>query len=150
MGGIVAMIANALFSKTVVGALTSTIGGWWENKASQANLRNESNLRIQEAKSSAVIERIKSDTKLYADNDSKAIDSWKYSYIDEVLILSLVILVVCTFVPSMQPYMETGIALLDNYPLWLQVIIGGTYISVLGLRFIFLAPITAIFGKGKR
>lgn len=143
------MIANALFSKTVVSALTSTVSGWWQNKAVQANLRNESNLRIQEAKTTAAIERIKSDTKLYADNDSKAIDGWKYSYIDEVLILSLVILVICTFVPSLQPFMERGIALLDNYPLWLQVIIGGTYISVLGLRFIFLAPIEAIFRSKK-
>lgn len=149
MGPLLATIANAIFSKTVVSALTSTISGWWNNRAMRENLKAESDLRIQEAKTSAAIERIKSDTKLYADNDARAIESWKFSYIDDILIMSLVILVICTFIPELQPYMERGIALLDNYPLWLQVIIGGTYISVLGLRFIFLAPIQAIFGRNK-
>lgn len=149
VGWLVSKAANFLLSEGIAKAVTNTISNWWEGKQQRALLAQQSKTRIQEARANAEIEKIRADTQLYADNDSRAIEQWRYTLIDEILVISILLLIACTFIPELQPAVQKGIALLNDYPLWLQVIIGGTYISILGLRFIFLAPIAAIFGKAK-
>lgn len=139
---VVMSVANLIFGKPVVGGIIDTITGYFRR-------RQDSRLRIEEAKIEARIEQIRADSKMYGDADVESIKQWRYSYIDEVFKGTIIFLVVAPFIPELRAYVLEGAQALSNYPLWLQIIIVGTYMSVLGLRFLLHAPLRRIFVKRK-
>lgn len=147
IGGLITSAIGGIFTKSVGSSIASAAKGWFSARQERENLKLKSNLRIENARVDAQIKKIELDTKLYANADTESIKQWRYGYKDEVLTYSVVALIIACFVPALQPYTERGVQILNDMPMWIQVIIGGTYISVLGLRFVFLAPLAKIFGK---
>lgn len=146
--GAIGTLISALFSSnSVKDTLKSGFDSWWSARNQALQYERESNQRIKEATSNATIKRIELDQRQYADADNNAIDKWDKSIVDDVLVYSLVILIFSCFIPHLQPFTETGIRLLNEMPFWIQAVICGTYASVLGLRFLFLAPLQVLFGR---
>lgn len=147
IGTLASSLIGSLFSGGAKENVTKAAANWVEAKAQQDKFKMESELKLKEAKVTAEIKKLEQDTIMYGDADNASINQWRNGYKDELLVLSVVVLLVSMFIPSLQPYVKEGIALLNELPVWIQAIIGGTYISILGMRFILLAPIKTLFGK---
>lgn len=100
---------------------------------------------LEQAKFEADVEKIKRGDQVEADYDLKAQENAQHSIIDEVMILWLMGLVTCLFIPALAPYAVAGFTTMGMIPDWVQVLFVGCYISKLGLRFLFSGR--KLFGK---
>lgn len=149
VAGPVLTLVKGMFGSNSMGAtITDAIDKWSEGRERRKNLQLEADLAITKAQTNAKIEQIRQKTKLYADADQESIRQWQYGIKDDVLTYSIVALIFACFIPDLQPYVYRGVQILESLPIWLQVIIVLVYVSVLGLRFAFMAPIREVFGIG--
>lgn len=150
LGTVLTGVVTSFFSDSkAVDSVASATKDWIKDRGKADRIAKQHKIKIEEAKVQARIEKLKRDTKLYGDADTAAIAQWSKGYKDEVLTYSLVILMVSMFVPSLQPYVKVGVDLLNALPIWIQVIVAGTYISVLGIRFMLISSIKDIFSKSR-
>lgn len=110
----------------VGGFLTSMVNGWTETKKTKTELKKAELVADSEFKQ----KKLSSDS----DYDTAAINAQKYSWKDEFLTLTIVMPLVCTFLPWTQHYVLSGWEALDKAPIWYQVILCGVYVSVFGLK----------------
>lgn len=103
------------------------------NAAAQA-LRSD---ELDQAKHSAAVSRITNTDKTIADYDLIAQENARHSIVDDILVFWVIGVVSLMFVPDMQPYMIKGFDALNKAPVWFQTLIVGSFISKLGLRFLF-------------
>lgn len=149
LGTLIAKGLSFIFSKTVVDGIVDTGKNWWNARQQRKNMELETELRIRNAETDARIKRIESNDKTYADNDKESIRQWKYTWADELLISTIVMLVFASYYPETQPYVENGNKILNEMPIWIQVIVAGAYMRVLGITFMIIAPLQYLFGRAK-
>ena len=129
--GLLGSLLSGIFSKSVVSTVVDAAKNWWNIRTERKLLQAQTNNEILKARAQAEIENIKTKQKAYADADTAAINQWQYSYLDEILVISIVILIFSCFIPGLQDYVDRGVHILNNFPFWMQLIIAGTYVSVL-------------------
>lgn len=100
---------------------------------------------LEQVKFEAEVEKIRRGDQIEADYDLKAQDNAQHSVIDEVMILWVLAVVTCLFIPPLAPYAVSGFAALAGVPTWFQLVFTGCFIAKLGLRFLFSGR--ALFGK---
>lgn len=100
---------------------------------------------LEQVKFEAEVEKIKRGDQIEADYDLKAQDNAQHSVIDEVMILWVLSVVTCLFIPALAPYAISGFAALAGVPVWFQTVFVGCFIAKLGLRFLFSGR--TLFGK---
>lgn len=144
--GLIGSAFSSILGKSALETILSAGKSWWQNREEMKLIKEKQALELQAAGHQAKLAKIERDSKLYADADVESIRSWKDSWMDEVYKLVVLGLFVAPFTPA-APYILEGANTLAAYPLWVQLIIAGTFISVLGLRFLLLAPLKVLFPK---
>jgi uncharacterized ion transporter superfamily protein YfcC len=100
------------------------VGNWQARKnmvVQRETAKVESQLRIEEATSNAIIHRVQT-----ADDndfllDIRAQENKKTSFIDELLIIYWLSIVTMHFIPATQPYMFDGWDAIEKAPMWFQI-----------------------------
>lgn len=92
---------------------------------------------LEQAKFEAEVEKIKRGDLVEADYDLKAQDNAQHSIIDEIMIIWMLAITTCLFIPPLAPYAISGFAALAGVPMWFQTLFVGAFVAKLGLRFLF-------------
>lgn len=132
--GLLSKIAGTLFGRGLVDTLVNSVSDWFKRKQVHKN-------ELEVARHKARIAQIERDATMYGDADVESVKQWRYGYMDDLFKASILFLVICPFIPELRTYALESAAVLGEYPLWVQIIIVGTYMSVLGLRFLLLSPV---------
>lgn len=112
--------------------VTKIIGGWLGHKARMAEAKRSSELRIEEKRTDATIQRIESGDSHAAKLDEVSLRTrgWK----DEYLLLLATIPVIMSFVPEWAPHAVAGFTALATLPEWYMWVLLGVYIDTFGFR----------------
>lgn len=132
---------NLPFISTIFEGIVDIFKNRQEIKAKQQEREDT----LEQVKFEAEVERIKRGDQIEADYDLKAQDNAQHSVIDEVMILWVLAVVTCLFIPALAPYAISGFAALAGVPVWFQTVFVGCFIAKLGLRFLFSGR--TLFGK---
>ena len=127
--------------EAVVNGVSNYVGKRQERKAKKEQRKDE----LAQAKHQAQVERIKDKHKATTDYDLQVLENSKTTVMDEVLIFWVMALVSMCFFPVTAAWASAGFATLATLPLWFQLIVVGSFISKLGLRFLFTGR--SLFGK---
>lgn len=125
--------------------IINAVGSYFENRQ---NIKADEKKREDElvmAQHQAKVERIKRGDTVEADYDLAVLEASKHSFIDEAMIIWVLAVVTCLFIPALAPYAIAGFAALQQVPLWFQTVFVGCFIAKLGLRFLFSGR--TLFGK---
>lgn len=118
-------------------ALFNGIANYFTNrqnlKAQAAERKNEIEILKQQAR----IERIKNGQIAEKDYDLLVLSQSASTMIDEIMILWVLAIVTCLFIPNLAPYAIQGFHALSQVPMWFQTVFVGCFIAKLGLRFLF-------------
>lgn len=150
--GILGSIFSSVIGKSVVNSVIGAGKSWFQEWREIRHLKEKQTLELKAAKHNATLAKIDRDQRMYADADVAAIEQWQHSYIDELFKGTVLFMFWAPFIPPLSPYALQGALALAAYPLWIQIIMAGTFVSVLGLRYLFLAPLERLFpsfGKNK-
>lgn len=124
---------NIPFLSTIFEGIVDIFKNRQEIKAKQQEREDT----LEQVKFEAEVERIKRGDMIEADYDLKAQDNAQHSVIDEIMILWVLAVVTCLFIPPLAPYAISGFAALAGVPVWFQTVFVGCFIAKLGLRFLF-------------
>ncbi len=123
----------------LTGPIEAIIGGFTDN----AKRKDE----LKAAKHNAEVERVKRGDVIERDYDLQALKNAQSSWIDEIMVLWVLAVISCLFIPTLAPVAIAGIAALAQMPYWFQLVVVGCFISKLGLRFLFNKKASNILGK---
>ena len=125
-----------------LGSIIRPIIGIFDIDAETRKIKTAGRQKIASAKINLKVAKINAKAKI---EDTRATNDISYdmqvlmnrgkSITDDILLLSFVLLVVCHFVPPLQPYMRNGWFAMgyDHAPWWLEFGIVGILVSTLGL-----------------
>ena len=108
----------------IAAPFAEVVGGWQARKnmaEERETSKVQSKLRIEEATSNAIIQRVQT-----ADDndfllDLRAQENKATSFIDEILIVYWLSIVTMHFIPATQPYMFDGWEAIEKAPMWFQI-----------------------------
>lgn len=132
--------------QALLGPIVNTVGGYFtaRQKASANKAQRKDDLLA--AKHQAQVDRIARGDVIEADYDRIAQENARSSIVDELMILWVFTIVTLLFIPAAAPYAITGFEVLSTQvPIFFQTVFVGTFISKLGLRFLFSGR--SLFGK---
>lgn len=118
----------------IVKNLISIGSGYLKHKQKIVEAERAAEIHLAKSKAELEITAQKQSIKL-AGADAASERAKRHTYVDEILILGPVSLVVYTVVNPIGA--AEVIQRLSEYPLWVQLILLGVYVSVFGLRSIF-------------
>lgn len=118
----------------IVGTILSGARSYLEHKQRVVEEERKAEIKLVQQKAELEILAQKQSIEL-AGADAASERAKKHSYLDEILIFGPILLVIYTVIDP-ETAMEV-IQALSAYPVWVQLIIVGVYISVFGLRSIF-------------
>lgn len=116
----------------IVSAASKAVGGYFEHSAKKAKAKSD--LKIAEIEAKTAVQKKVAEGKVEWEN--KAIDASADSWKDEAWTICFIALIVCAFVPSLQPYVANGIQFLSTFPEWLQWSILASIGASFGLKSI--------------
>lgn len=125
--------------------LTEPLGSMFKGVGNYFNTKQTNKHELQMARHNAKIERIARGDSAETDYDLLVLQNAASTIMDEIMILWLLAVVTCLFIPSLAPYALAGFTQLQAVPVWFQTIFVGAFISKLGLRFLFSGR--TLFGK---
>ncbi len=111
-----------------LGPITNLASKWMEGKQKKSELKG----KLEEAKIKGQIKRASSDAAWEVKAMDASSDSWK----DEAWTLCFIGMIVASFVPPLQPYMQQGFDFLRTAPEWLQYGILASIAASFGLKSI--------------
>ncbi len=116
----------------IVSAASKAVGGYFEHSAKKAKAKSD--LKIAEIEAKTAVQKKVAEGKVEWEN--KAIDASADSWKDEAWTICFIALIVCAFVPDLQPYVANGIQFLSTFPEWLQWSILASIGASFGLKSI--------------
>lgn len=111
-----------------------------EEKAAEIE---KAKIDIKLAKLRSKAEQVRSEQNNANNYDLQVLKNRNNSYMDEIMIGFVLVLVIINFIPYFQPYLKTGWESLNSAPMWFQFVVVGCFVSTLGLRsilFLFKRP----------
>ena len=130
---------------TLLSPLVDGIGGYFKEKQQIKAKQRERKDELELLKHQASIERVKQGDLTERDYDLLVLKQSASTIIDEIMIIWVLTLVTCLFIPTLAPYAIAGFTALGTVPVYFQLIFVGTFIAKLGLRFLFSGR--TLFGK---
>ncbi len=132
--------------QALIGPIVNSVGGYFTArqtaKAAKALRKDE----LAAAKHNAQVQRIERGDVAEASYDRIAQENARSSYIDELMIIWVFVIVTLLFIPATAPYAVAGFKTLSTQvPIFFQTVFVGAFISKLGLRFLFSGR--SLFGK---
>jgi len=101
---------------------------------------------LKQSEHNAKVKRLAQNDSVEANYDLTALKQSSLTFIDEFMILWVFTIISLLFIPSLQHYAIDGFIAMQKYvPVWFQVVFVGSFISKLGLRFLFSKR--TLFGK---
>jgi hypothetical protein len=125
-----------------LGSIIRPIIGIFDIDAETRKIKTEGRHKIASAKINLKVAKINAKSKI---EDTRATNDISYdmqvlmnrskSVTDDILLMAFVLLVICHFIPPMQPYMRNGWDAMgySHAPWWLEFGIVGILVSTLGL-----------------
>lgn len=129
------------FISSIIDGIVSIFNTRQEIKAKQLEREDA----LEQAKFEAEVEKVKRGDTIESDYDMKVLENAEHSFIDEMMIVWVLAVVTCLFIPSLAPYAIAGFAALAQVPVWFQTVFVGCFIAKLGLRFLFSGR--SLFGQ---
>jgi hypothetical protein len=114
--------------QTLISPIAGIAGTWIKGKQKKA----EAKAKLEVAKVEATVKRIEQDADWEASAMSSADGSWK----DEAWTICFIALIIASFVPPLQPYMQAGFDFLRTAPEWLQYGILASIAASFGIKSI--------------
>lgn len=114
--------------QSLIGPIASIAGTWLEGKQKKA----EAKAKLEVAKVEATVKKVEQDGDWEAQAMSSAADSWK----DEAWTICFILIILASFVPPLQPYMQAGFDFLRTAPDWIQWGILASIAASFGLKSI--------------
>ena len=111
---------------TLIGPIANIAGTWIKGKQKKAEAR----AKLEVAKVEATVKRVEQDADWEASAMSSSNGSWK----DEAWTICFISLILCSFIPPLQPYMEAGFNFLRTAPEWLQYGILASIAASFGIK----------------
>lgn len=118
-------------------ALIDGVAAFFNKRQEIAAKSEERADELKLAMHKASVERVERGDVTESDYDMEVLRNSKTTIIDEVMIMWVLAVVTCLFVPTLAPYAIAGFASLAGVPLWFQLVFVGCFIAKLGLRFLF-------------
>lgn len=125
--------------------LFKPVGDYFNKRQDIKAAKQERKDKLEQIKFEVKAERIRQGDKTEADYDIMVLQQSVSTIIDEVMIIWVLVIVSCLFIPPLAPYAQAGFDALELVPLWFQLVFVGCFISKLGLRFLFSGR--TLFGK---
>jgi len=122
----------------VFGVIAKPIEEWQKRKTleiAQEDKQLERQHDINLKKLDIAFELAKGGQKIEANWDASAQRQMKYTWKDEYLLILFSSPLVMAFIPSMQPYVAKGFAILETTPEWYMVSVLGIVAATFGLRW---------------
>ena len=118
--------------QALIGPIASLAGSWMEKKVSEQ--KGKSAVAIAKAEAEAEVMKVAATheagwEKIMAQGSQ---ESWK----DEAWTICFIVLIICAFVPDLQPYVKQGIEFLSTFHEWLQWSILASIGASFGLKSI--------------
>lgn len=130
--------------------LISNVAGSYQarKKVAEENAAKieEAKIKIKLAKLKTKAEQVRSEQANANNYDLQVLKNRNNSYMDEIMIIFVLVLVIIHFIPYFQPYLKTGWTSLKSAPIWFQFVVVGCFVSTLGLRsilFLYKRPSSA-------
>lgn len=98
--------------QALIGPVAGIANSWLEGKQKKA----EAKAKLEVAKIEATAKKVEQDGQWDEQAMSASADSWK----DEAWTICFILLILASFVPPLQPYMQAGFDFLRTAPDWLQ------------------------------
>jgi hypothetical protein len=114
--------------QTLIAPVANIAGTWLKGKQEKAQAK----AKLEVAKIEAVTKKAKQD----GDWESMAMSASDNSWKDEAWTLCFIAIIVASFVPPLQPYMQQGFDFLRTAPEWLQYGILASIAASFGLKSI--------------
>lgn len=121
------------------------IGDYFKHKQELKATERQYEFQLKQAQFEADAARIARGDTIESDYDKLVLQQSMSTIIDEIMIMWVLGIVTCLFIPSLAPYAVAGFVQLETVPLWFQLIFVGCFIAKLGLRFLFSGR--TLFGK---
>jgi hypothetical protein len=113
---------------SLIAPIANIAGTWIEGKQKKA----EAKAKLEVAKVEATVKRVERDSDWEASAMSASDNSWK----DEAWTICFIALIIASFVPPLQPYMQAGFDFLRTAPEWLQYGILASIAASFGIKSI--------------
>ena len=114
--------------QTLIAPVANIAGTWLKGKQEKAQAK----AKLEVAKIEAVTKKAKQD----GDWESMAMSASDNSWKDEAWTICFIALIVASFVPPLQPYMQAGFDFLRTAPEWLQYGILASIAASFGIKSI--------------
>ncbi len=116
----------------LVNGLSGAVKGYFEHSAKKSKAKSD--LKIAEIEAKVGVQRQIAEGKVQWENTMA--DATKDSWKDEAWTICFIVLIICAFVPDLQPYVKQGIEFLSTFPEWLQWSILASIGASFGLKSI--------------
>jgi hypothetical protein len=114
--------------QALIGPIANIAGTWLEGKQKKA----EAKAKLEVAKVEATVKKVEQDGSWDAQAMSSSDNSWK----DEAWTLTFIFIILASFIPPLQPYMQAGFDFLRTAPDWIQWGILASIAASFGLKSI--------------
>tara|TARA_A100001515_G_scaffold97258_1_gene78152 strand:- start:144 stop:596 length:453 start_codon:yes stop_codon:yes gene_type:complete len=125
----------------LLGNVIGAVSGFVEKDQAIKEIKEKSKRNIAQAQADLALAKLTAKTqsaKRQSENDHnydmQVLKNRKETVMDEVIILGFVIILILTFIPSMQDTMKQGWDALMDTPWWFEFGIVGILVSTLGLK----------------
>ena len=98
--------------QSLIGPIAGIASSWLEGKQKKA----EAKAKLEIAKVEATVKKVEKD----GDWESQAMSSSDSSWKDEAWTLTFIAIILASFIPAAQPYMQAGFDFLRTAPEWIQ------------------------------
>lgn len=98
--------------QSLIGPITNIAGTWLKGKQEKAAAK----AKLEVAKVEATVKKVEQD----GDWESQAMSSSDNSWKDEAWTLTFIAIILASFIPAAQPYMQAGFDFLRTAPEWIQ------------------------------
>lgn len=121
----------------VISEAVKAVGSYFNKRQEVKAQASERVAELEMARHLSKVEAVKRGDTTESDYDLLVLKQAQNTWIDEVMILWVLAIVTCLFIPALAPYAVAGFTALSGVPLWFQTVFVGCFIAKLGLRFLF-------------
>lgn len=109
--------------KWIVKPIAGAVGAWQERKAQAKEVEGrikEARIGVKLAKLNAKAERYRIRTQADSSYDMQVLKNRQHTWVDEFIVVAIVLMTVLAFIPATHPYVEAGWKAVSEAPFWFQ------------------------------
>tara|TARA_B100000795_G_scaffold105752_1_gene78032 strand:+ start:1655 stop:2089 length:435 start_codon:yes stop_codon:yes gene_type:complete len=126
---------------SIIGALSSSVGGYFKGKQELAGAKLKGQLIAIEAEAETTLAIAKGKVRMAAEGQSQnfnldmvAMQNMEKSYKDEIILIVFMTPMVLAFIPTMDVYALRGFEVISKMPQWYQYTLVGMVVVIYGMR----------------